>query len=307
VGLFEEMKRPSLSDSWAWELISMCFCVVCCIALLAVLGHFDGHDTPQLPHRISLNTIAAILATAAKASLLTAVAAAMGQNKWLKLRRDKAEGLTSDIQLFDSASRGPLGAFMLLYHCRRGRLVALLGAIVLVTSIGFEPFAQQAISYPLRVVYISLNSSQMPISREFQDPGDMSLYPYQHSHIADSSLLDFALGNGSVPQVLPTCSTGNCTWGSYTSLALCSSCTDVSDYARRNIHCGLVNLAETDFFTCNYTLTDGMIAFWTSETLDDLALMSQAVGAYSSYSQEFRTHTNGTVTTDWAAGKLFRA
>lgn len=118
------MQLSTLSDSWAWETLSLASCIICCTALAALLTRSNGNDAPQLPYQISLNTLASILATAAKASLLTVVAAVVGQNKWLKLRSEKAVTRVSAVKLFDDGSRGPTGALVLLFVA--GEVVLLL-------------------------------------------------------------------------------------------------------------------------------------------------------------------------------------
>ncbi|KAH9210990.1 hypothetical protein DL95DRAFT_392936, partial [Leptodontidium sp. 2 PMI_412] len=59
------MQLSTLSDSWAWETLSLASCIICCTALAALLTRSNGNDAPQLPYQISLNTLASILATAA--------------------------------------------------------------------------------------------------------------------------------------------------------------------------------------------------------------------------------------------------
>lgn len=44
----------------------------------------------------------------------------------------------------------------------------------------------------------------------------------------------FGMSNGSFPSNTPTCATGKCTWPSYSSLAVCSACTNLSSDVYRN-------------------------------------------------------------------------
>ncbi|KAG4430595.1 hypothetical protein IFR05_013917 [Cadophora sp. M221] len=285
------MQLSTLSDSWAWETLSLACCIVCCTSLATILTRSNGNDAPQLPYQISLNTLASILATAAKASLLTAVAAAMGQNKWLKLRSEKAVTRLSAVKLFDDASRGPVGALVLLLSGRRGRALTGLGAFVVVTSVAFEAFVQQAISYPLRVVYTPSDDVRMPVNRKFYDDWTSNL-PWL-SYNAENALLGSALGALAVPEGSPACPTGNCTWGPYTTLSLCSSCIDVSEFAGNNYKCDPKISEDPDdegsVLMCNYTLTDGSNTTWTSIPSNRPALQSARLGV-------------GGTQTDWANG-----
>ncbi|KAH7355037.1 hypothetical protein BKA65DRAFT_233075 [Rhexocercosporidium sp. MPI-PUGE-AT-0058] len=297
------MQLSTLSDTWAWEILSLASCIACSTALITILALSHGNNTPQLPYQISLNTVASILATAAKASLLTAVAAAMGQNKWLKFRSDKAVTRLSAVKLFDDASRGPLGALILLFSGRRGRALAVLGAFVVVTSVAFEAFVQQAISYPLQVIYTPSDHVRMPVNKRFYVPWSLSHLPWL-SYTAETALLGSALGASAVPEVSATCPTGNCTWGPYSTLVLCSSCVDVSEFAGKNYKCDpdvseeviAVNLAipaldDGSNITCNYTLTDGGSTTWTSHLSSRPSLQSARLGMEGPQS-------------DWANGKF---
>ena len=99
-------------DWWIGELLAILLSMIALSAIICVLYMYDGHHQPTLPHNVSLNFIISTLATVSKSSLLFAVASALGQYKWLwmfsKQRRLR------DLQVFDDASRGPLGASRLL-------------------------------------------------------------------------------------------------------------------------------------------------------------------------------------------------
>lgn len=99
-------------DWWMGELLAILLSIVAFFAIILVLRKYDGHNIPTLPHNIPLNFVVSTLATVSKSLLLFAVASALGQFKWLwmffKQRR------LQDLQIFDDASRGPLGASRLL-------------------------------------------------------------------------------------------------------------------------------------------------------------------------------------------------
>lgn len=100
-------------DWWMGELLSMLLSVVAFCSLVAVLLKYDGQTLPTLPHNVSLNFLVSTLATVSKSSLLLVVASALGQFKWLWMMSSKQPRL-QDLQDFDEASRGPLGAVQLL-------------------------------------------------------------------------------------------------------------------------------------------------------------------------------------------------
>lgn len=99
-------------DWWMGELLAILLSIIAFFAIIYALRKHDGHNLSMLPHHISLNFVISILATVSKTSLLFAVASALGQFKWLWMF-SKQRSL-QDLQVFDDASRGPLGASRLL-------------------------------------------------------------------------------------------------------------------------------------------------------------------------------------------------
>ncbi len=102
----------SFSDWWMGELLAILISIVAFLAIVIVLRKYNNRAVPKLAHGISVNFIVQTLATVSKSSLLLAVASATGQFKWLWMST-KYRSL-QDMQTYDDASRGPLGALKLL-------------------------------------------------------------------------------------------------------------------------------------------------------------------------------------------------
>lgn len=99
-------------DWWMGELLAIFLSLSAFSALIFVLLKYDGHMLPTLPHNVPLSFIVATLAAVSKSSLLLVVSSAFGQFKWLWISSKKRR--LQDLQDFDEASRGPLGAAKLL-------------------------------------------------------------------------------------------------------------------------------------------------------------------------------------------------
>lgn len=108
---------------WVQELISWGFSAVCMMTIVGVLWHYDNKTLPQWKLGITLNVFISTFSNLARASLLLPTAEALGQLKWNWFRRESKTML--DFEIFDSASRGPWGAFVLLIRMR-GRYVHIL-------------------------------------------------------------------------------------------------------------------------------------------------------------------------------------
>lgn len=113
--------------------------------MVAVLLDTQGTALSAWHLSIAPNTVISVLATVSKASLLLPVAESISQLKWLHF--DKAHRL-SDLDLYNSASRGPLGA--LLFLLRLPASLGALGAVITIAALAFDPFAQQLVSFPSR-------------------------------------------------------------------------------------------------------------------------------------------------------------
>jgi len=121
--------------------MSCALSVVAMASLVATLRYFDGRVITEMPLKISINTLVAILAGITKTSLLLPVAECISQSKWLWY--SKARRLI-DFEDFDLASRGPWGSLLLLFRLKH-RHVAVLGAWITLLALAIDPFTQQII------------------------------------------------------------------------------------------------------------------------------------------------------------------
>lgn len=120
-----------------------------------MLRVYDGKPLPALPHGLTLNAIISVLATGSKSALLFSVASNITQWKWIWYREQKMRKL-SDLQVFEDACRGPLGAVQLLFDNTRTSL-GLIGAGIVLLALAYDPFGQQLLAYPVQEVYTPSN------------------------------------------------------------------------------------------------------------------------------------------------------
>lgn len=102
----------SFIDWWMGELLAILLSVIAFFGIIVILCKYDGHTLPRLPYNVPLSFVVSTLATVSKSSLLLAVTSAIGQFKWLWMSSKQRR--LQDLQVFDEASRGPLGAAKLL-------------------------------------------------------------------------------------------------------------------------------------------------------------------------------------------------
>lgn len=213
-------------DTWFWEALAMVFSVLCFAAIICILGVFEGKARPHFAYGLTLNAIASVLATASKSSLIYVIGECIGQLKWIWFYKKRRR--LDQIQLFDSASRGPLGSlFMLMQHM--GRSLVSLGALVTILALTFDPFVQQILTYPTREAVESSGTGRAVAKQAFAFLPDTF-----DAHM--QTIINTGVWSQSSDYLQPnlTCSSGNCKWPAFQSVGMCSRCEDITSQTRFN-------------------------------------------------------------------------
>lgn len=189
---------------------------------VGILLKYDQQPVPQFTYGTILNAIISTLTTFPKSFLLVAVAGAISQLKWHCFQRKEGRRII-DAQLFDDASRGPWGSLVLLATPSRWSLVSL-GAFVTLFALAFEPFTQQLTTYPVRQVVVPTPEADLPILHRAESYAPSSGFAEEvQDDIANlRSRLTAAIWDTSSKAenfAGVQCSTGNCTWEPFESLA----------------------------------------------------------------------------------------
>jgi hypothetical protein len=196
-------------------------------------------DQPRVKWPLGL-TFITILSKIASASLILPISEAIGQLKWSWFHGKESKD-AFDFEIFDKASRGAWGSFLLLLRTK-GKSLAALGALLTVLLLAIDTFFQQitdlperwvlsgsgfiprAIRYEPQVVYTYQSNSDFPIAQGNQDlKATLTAYFYDQN-----GTYHFASGNGSQADLSLSCPTSVCRWSPYRTLGVCSKCVDVS-------------------------------------------------------------------------------
>jgi len=265
--LAEYNASQNIFKRWLFEIISVGTSAICmgktptfrawCVRLLtmepgAIIGLlYYLHDQPFDKWPPGL-TIITVLSKIASAALILPISEAIGQLKWTWFHGKNSKD-PFDFEIFDKASRGAWGSFMLL--CRtKGKSLAALGALITVLLLAIDTFFQQVTdlserwklqgeSYIPRVVrYEPLIEFMYDTSFMNNDPSSIvnndlktALTPFFYDKNGTSPL---KIGNATQAQIPLGCPTSNCEWPPYETLAVCSACEDIShllEYACLNM------------------------------------------------------------------------
>ncbi|KAJ9602162.1 hypothetical protein H2200_013282 [Cladophialophora chaetospira] len=247
-------RRGRLLD-WGTEIIAWIISFAGTAAVIIVLRMYNDRPLSDWPHGIAFNAVISILALVYKASLLAVTASCISQLKWTRFA--KRERNLIELDLFDAASRGARGSLRMIFTPALWHL-ALLGAVVTVVAVAVGPFTQQAITYPLRTVDVS--RATIPRTQTYQNiaPGGIQALkdiPLTMKAAAYNGL--FAATSAQTRSTLPAqCSTGNCTFPPYSSLAICTKCANITQMVARN-DCSVVPPFGTQ--CTNYTLPNDLV------------------------------------------------
>ncbi|CAI6331202.1 unnamed protein product [Periconia digitata] len=240
-------------DNWLVEIICVALGAVFIAVLCLVLHAYDGEIAPTLGSAfgssLTLNTIVAIIAAAAKLLLVLPVAECLGQLRWIWFARGNRH--LNDFDAFDRAVRGSIwSAFEVLWMTKLRSLVSL-GAFITLFAVAIDPLSQQLIVYrtdskptdvnatmPIAVLYhdVATNAEAIvgPGWKDLPKGGNLSPTDYSYISIGMKSAVQSGLASGKkrIAELPATCPGGNCTFGDYSSLAVCVSFADVTEHLR---------------------------------------------------------------------------
>lgn len=226
--------------------MSLALSGICMISILTLLLHFGDKSISAWHSKLEISTILSILATALNTSTILAATSALGQLKWIWFSGMGRK--LQDFQLMDDASRGPLGAILLLLR-RPWSLLACLGSVVVIMGIASGAAIQASTNQELRPDYTL--TAQIPVSQNNKEHGGddplgspdftdsrwidplFQTVIYAATLRSRASLTDTGSNASNVMKELfvtssyattSSCDTGNCTFAPYVSLSVRSTC-----------------------------------------------------------------------------------
>jgi hypothetical protein len=164
-------KRAGWTSSWIYEICAIVVSVAFMIAIVVVLAlRIDRKPRDSWTLPLAPNTVIALFSTLSKSAILLVITACISQLKWIYFGR-RGHRLM-DLQIFDSASRGPLGAISLIFHIRWGATIASFGALLTIFALFQDAFYQQIYSTYTNPTHQQGNVSSLAVTR-CQDTGTL--------------------------------------------------------------------------------------------------------------------------------------
>ena len=151
------------------------------------------------------------------------------------------------LQVFDDASRGPVGAIKLIFRTRNTALLASCASVLTIAALLIDPFAQLVLSFPSRPTPTIHQVASIGIAKAYnanttvtanhgppyavrklscrfhgQSKAETLLIAQNAPFKLQSAIISAAFGVD--PPFHLNCPTSNCTFPPLTTLGVCSTC-----------------------------------------------------------------------------------
>ena len=226
---------------WFLELANLLGSIASTSCVLILVSVMNDRPLSDWHAPISINASIAILITLARFLLTIAVGECLGQLKWRYFRRTHP---LDHFALFDTAMDRPLVALEMLAKVRWW--LAYVVAVISLSSLAFDPFAQQVVQIRAKdvvdegaaraafAIIRNIEGRTVRFPNAFLGEGVRPSSQYIDSKM-QGAVLNGLFGLTTPPNV--TC-TANCTWDeSFISLGFAADCQDVTEYALQNNRC----------------------------------------------------------------------
>ncbi|KUI72490.1 hypothetical protein VM1G_07622 [Cytospora mali] len=252
----QKAPKPPISWWWWWEIGAGLLSIICMVLLLATLLKANNLALASWNLWIQPNSLVAVFTTVGKSAMMVPIASCIGQLKWrhFLLRPNRL----SHLQVIDEASRGPWGSLMVLLNVRVRALTIWSLAVVSIVALGYDPSAQQILSFPVRDTKLNNVTAEIGTATQYwskaylQDlDGSTGSFDYATQFNNDlfkleSSIIDGI--SGSIFQPMYSCPGDRCQWDTFTTLGVCSEHQNVTD--RVKVKC---TGRTDDVLNCTYT------------------------------------------------------
>ncbi|KAH0172827.1 hypothetical protein KCU67_g1555, partial [Aureobasidium melanogenum] len=237
-------------DEWLFEILACTLSLLALVAIVITLAVHDGRPLPEWPFNISVNALVSVFGVILKTSMMLPVSESISQLKWTWFQKPHSLGHFTD---FDSASRGPWGCLKVLRRCHVRHLTSV-GAAITILALASDPFIQQMIKFRPVTFLLTTDDAHafIPCTNNYTLHGGHIGAELESLDLLTQAAIYKGVYNSYSP-VEATCSSGNCTFGDYRTLGMCSSCQHVS------INSSDIHKTCDGNRYCNYTLTDGPV------------------------------------------------
>ncbi|OAG15635.1 hypothetical protein CC77DRAFT_1065702 [Alternaria alternata] len=278
--LAEYNASQNILKRWLFEIVSLTVSAICMGIIIGICVRTKDQPLSEWP---LASTVQNVLSKIASAALILPISEAIGQLKWTWFRGSESKDMI-DFEIFDKASRGAWGSFLLLFRTK-GRSLAALGAILTLLLLAVDTFFQQVTDLPERWELDGFGEIPRVVRYE-GDNGDIYEDGYP-STMEDINLRQATLkffyyngnnpvpfGSGDRPDIPLSCPSSRCEWDEYDTLGVCSACTDVSELLTYACLTTKLDWISSVYFNRTTQPVGSACGYWINATSEAPVLMS---------------------------------
>ncbi|KAK4450596.1 hypothetical protein QBC34DRAFT_461226 [Podospora aff. communis PSN243] len=243
-----------LSDAWFYELFGFLAGLVSLVATAVLLRAYDGQRLPDRP--VTLNFALSLLGNIGFTGTLFSVHAAVAQMKWIWYARERRP--LSQLSVFQKVRSGAIGALQLMAAAGT-QPVVYIGSLAILLGMFWGPFTQNLVRYESRNIPVSDGVALATRSVIFEGSGPQHatgfMLPDPRLEIGMLASAAAAPEDEAVNRPQFFCSTGNCTWPAFATLAFCSTSTDLTPQVTMNYNSSIASGCD-----CKPTTPGGVTA-----------------------------------------------
>ncbi|CAK1366702.1 unnamed protein product [Cercospora beticola] len=218
-------------STWWQEALAIVLLLASLVASFATLYPYQDNPIPEWRYSITIGALLSLYSVILRLAATFLLSQGIAQSKWHWFNGSPKP--LHDMVLHDNASRGPMGAFGLLYRLALPVTWQWLGCMLAIVALLVGPFTQQVLQYETCAV-LDLEAEAV-ITRASAYVGQIVVLEQVDPGVwIDDGFLSFQeqasfLAGLYSPRAVPSsCSTGNCTFAPYTTVGFCSICEDLS-------------------------------------------------------------------------------
>ncbi|GIZ48271.1 hypothetical protein CKM354_001133900 [Cercospora kikuchii] len=209
--------------TWWQEALAVVLLLASLVASFATLYPYQGKPIPEWPYSITIGALLSIYSVILRLAATFLLSQGIAQSKWHWFSGGPRP--LYDMVLHDNASRGPMGAFGLLYRLVLPVTWQWLGCMLAIAALLVGPFTQQVLQYDNCAVLDVGSEAYITRASAFMQSNEGS-----HLTLREQSFIIAGLYSPGV--VINSCGSGNCTFAPYTTVGYCSRCEDISSQVR---------------------------------------------------------------------------
>ncbi|KAF2116834.1 hypothetical protein BDV96DRAFT_598678 [Lophiotrema nucula] len=224
-------------SGWNAEICGCVFAALSLMGLVMILRAHEAGPLPDWPQLVTINSIVSIFTLFIRAGIAMVLAEGISQSKWQWFRRPRT---LTDMEKFDSASRGPFGSLVLLFGFRINRpyYIAAFGALltVLISFTGF--FAQQIVVFHDCLLPSTNAVASILKTNNYNATGKTGGF-INNIYLPMAAAINVGIiqPQTNTTSLLSSCSTGNCIFASdggaaFSTIAMSFSCTNLTAQIR---------------------------------------------------------------------------